>query len=132
MKSFRLFAPYFLISTAFSYANPNPSNVLQKRESGTMVCYPDDILDFSALCPETNYPLQDGLNVIEVLFYAMSSTSVPDDTVYQAQENIVCMTHSPGTNVTFSLDGQASDGILGAGASVTFSLTLSGTDNGGK
>jgi hypothetical protein len=133
MKSFHLFALYFLILTAFSYANLNPSNVLQKRqESGVMVCYPKDILDFSALCPYTNYPTQNGLNVIEILYYAMKSTTVPDDTIYQAQENIVCMTHGPGKNVTFTLGGQAGDGILSAGASVTFTLTLSGTDNGGK
>ena len=133
MKSFHLSAPYFLVLTAFAYANLNPSNVIQKRqESGTMVCYPTDILDFSALCPDTNYQLQDGLNVIEVLYYAMKSTTVPDDTIYQAQENIVCMTHGPGQNVTVSLNGQAGDGIISAGASVTFSLTLTGSDTGGK
>jgi hypothetical protein len=133
MKSFHLFAPYFLILTAFSYANPNPSNVLQKRqESGVMACYPDHILDFSPLCPYTNYPTQHGLNIIEILYYAMRSTTVPDDTIYQAQENIVCMTHGPGQNVTFTLGGQVGDGILSAGASVSFTLALSGPDNGGK
>lgn len=119
---------------AFSYANPNPSNVLQKREeSGVFSCYtPTNIEDFSALCPSINYPTQDGLNVIERLYYAMRATTVPDDTVYQAQDNIVCMTHSPGVNVTFTLGTQAGDGILSAGASVSFSLTLTGLDTGGK
>ncbi|KAI9781317.1 MAG: hypothetical protein M1839_006110 [Geoglossum umbratile] len=132
MKSFHLSAPYFLVLTAFAYASLDPSNVLQKRqESGTTACYPTDILDFSALCPHTNYQIQDGLNVIEILYYAMKRTTVPDDTIYQAQENIVCMTHGPGQNVTFTLSAQAGDGILSAGASVSFSLTLTGNDNGG-
>jgi hypothetical protein len=133
MKSFHLFAPYFLILTASAYADLNPSNVLQKRqESGDLACYPKDILDFSGLCPHTNYQIQDGLNVIEILYYALKSTTVPDTTVYRAQENIVCMVHGPGKNVTFTLSGQAGDGIISAGASVTFTLTITGNDNGGK
>ena len=134
MKSFYLFASFFLMLPVFSYADPNPSNGLQKRqESGAMSCYTAlNIEDFSALCPYTNYPTQDGLNVMEVLYYAMKATTVPDDTVYQAQDNIVCMTHGPGANISVTLGAQAGDGILSAGASVTFSLTLSGPDNGGK
>lgn len=123
---------YFLILTAFSYANPNPSNVLQKRESGELACYPSDILDFSALCPYPSWPTQNGLNVIEVLYYAMKSTTIPGDTVYQAQENIICTIHGSGPNVTFTAGGQVGDGILSAGAAVTLTLTMPTLDSGGK
>jgi hypothetical protein len=62
----------------------------------------------------------------------MRTTAVSDDTIYQAQENIACMTHGHGKDITVTLNGQASDGIISGGASVTFTLTLPGLDTGGK
>lgn len=135
MKSFHLFAPCFLILTGFSYAHPNPFNVLQKRESGVMSCYSAlNTLDFSALCPSTDYSVTNdkGLNILEVLYFAMRSTTVPDNTTYQAGDNIICVTHSPGPNVTFTAGAQAGVGPLSAGASLTFTFSLSGPDTGGK
>jgi hypothetical protein len=134
MISVLLFALCFSILTGFSCANLNAIDVLQKRESGAMSCYSaGNILDFSALCPSTNYPVNDqGLNVLEVLYFAMKSTAIPDDTVYQAQENIICVTHSPGPNVTFTADAQVADGPLSAGASVTFTFSIPSLDGGGK
>jgi hypothetical protein len=134
MKYFHLFVSWFLILTGFSYANLNPFNVLEKRESGAMSCYsPTNIEDFSALCPNTNYPTSNaGLNVLEVLYFAMRSTTVPDNTTYQAQDNIICVTHNPGPNITFTAGAQAEVGPLKAGASVTFTFSLTGADLGGK
>jgi hypothetical protein len=134
MKSYHPFVPWFLILTGFSYANLNPFNALRKRESGAMSCYYAlNIIDFSALCPSTDYPVNDqGLNVLEVLYFAMRSTTIPGDTIYQAQENIICVTHSPGPNVTFTAGAQAGAGPLSAGASVTFTFSLPGPDLGGK
>jgi hypothetical protein len=135
MKSFHLFAPCFLILTGFSYANLNPSNVLQKRESGALSCYSAlNLADFSALCPPTNYQITSdgGLNVLEALYFAMRKTTVPDNTIYKAGENIICITHNPGPNVTFTAGAEAGVGPLSAGASVTFTFSLPGSDLGGK
>jgi hypothetical protein len=137
MKSFQiihLFAPCFLILTGFSYANLNPFNVLQRRESGTMSCYSAlNLADFSGLCPPTNYPdNEQGLNPLEVLYYAMRSTSLPDNIVYGTGENIICVTHGPGPNITVTAGAQGGVGPVSAGASITFTFSLTGSDLGSK
>jgi hypothetical protein len=105
------------------------------EESGEISCYtPLNIDSFSALCPPTNYPISNdrGLNSIEVLYYALASTSLPDNTTYETGDNIVCATHKPGPNITVTLGADVGEGPLQAGASISFSLTLSGPDDGGK
>jgi len=131
MKPFLLFTTCFLILTGFTYANLNPSNVLQKRESGALSCYSAlNLADFSALCPPTNYPDQQGLNPLEVLYFAMRGTTVPDNTVYTTGQNIICVAHGPGPNITVTAGAGATVGPVNAGASITFTFSLTGSDLG--
>lgn len=133
MKSSNLLTTCLLISTV--YSNPNPSsNALVKRdESGTFSCYTTVNLDnFSALCPAINYGTTNGLNVIEILYFALNQTNIPDDTMYNPQENIVCTTHGPATDINISLGGGFGEGPVSVGGSVSFSLNIPAPDNGGK
>jgi hypothetical protein len=133
MKPFHLLISYFLINTVLP--GLSNANALQKRDSGDMSCYnAGNIVGFSALCPSINYPIINdrGLNVFEVLFFAMKSTNLPPNTTYNAQENIICTTKTPGPNITITLG--ADIGVSGAsvGAQMTFSFTTGPPDNGGK
>lgn len=99
-----------------------------------MSCYTAlNLADFSALCPPTNYPNNDqSLNVIEVLYFAMRSTTVPDDTIYQTSENIICVNHNPGPNIIFIAGANAAVRPVSAGASITFGFHINGADLGSK
>lgn len=99
-----------------------------------MSCYTAlNLADFSGLCPPTNYPdNEQGLNPLEILYFAMSNTTVPDNTVYGAKENIICVAHGPGPNITVTAGVQAGVGPVSAGASVTFTFSLTGSDLGSK
>jgi hypothetical protein len=99
-----------------------------------MSCYSAlNLADYFPLCPPTNYPVNEqGLNPLEILYYAMRSTIVPDNTVYGAQDNIICVPHSTGPNVTFTANVQAGVGPVSAGASITVTFSLTSADLGSK
>ncbi|KAF4624995.1 hypothetical protein G7Y89_g13174 [Cudoniella acicularis] len=102
--------------------------ILQKRSSGTMEC---SIFAVSALCASSNTVNGEGLNVMEALYFAMLNSSLPDSTVYNMDENVICVTHSSGPTIQVTAGAGVSAGAASAGASITTTFTISGSDAGG-
>ncbi|KAK5938696.1 hypothetical protein PMZ80_008888 [Knufia obscura] len=128
MKTPILYASFVSLSAALS--GFSTANTLRKRESGEFSCYNAlNIWDFSALCPNINYPITNdkGLSTMGTLYFALASTTVPDDTIYNAQENIICTVNGPTENITAEISAGVGNDIVGAGVSVTFDLSLPNT-----
>jgi hypothetical protein len=129
MKTIHLLVPCVWILTGRTFAT-NDGNILRKRVVG-LSC--DGLAPtFSALCPSQNVLNNDGLNVLEVLYFAMSNTTVPDSQTYGAGDKIVCLSHHPGPVIEFTAGAGAGVGPVSAGASVKVNFTLNGSDTGSK
>jgi len=115
MKASILYTTLFSIIAALS--DLSTSNALRKRESGEFSCYTTtNIWDFSALCPNINYPITNnrGLSTMGTLYFALATTTLPDDTVYNAQENIICTVNGPTPNITVTVGAGVGNDIVSA------------------
>jgi hypothetical protein len=125
---------YWLMSLLFCVVS-TASNAVEKRQSDfDMSCYTaTKFSGLSALCAAINYPIKNelGLNIFELLYFAMKTTKLPPSTTYEAQENIICATRGSGQNITVTVGADVGVGPASVGAKVSFDLNAGALDNGG-
>lgn len=116
-----------------AFSKPSATTTLSKRQDQGARCYAwDELSGFSALCPQTNWPINNnrGLNVMGMFYTAMVATTLPDDTIYQTGENIICTTSGPASNVTVEIGAEAGYGPLSGGGTVSFDFSVGNDRNG--
>ena len=119
------------VSFVAALSNPSNTTTLSKRHDEMdegVYCYSLGDWDwkgFSAFCPPTSWPITNdkGLNVMGVLYFALVGTTLPDDTIYEAEENIICTVNEPTPKITAEVGADAGYGPVSGGGSVEFELT---------
>jgi len=113
---------HFWLIVGVVYANDDHFNHLLKRDDNGYSCTDQT----SILCPLHNTVNSAGLNTLEVLYFGLQNTSLPDSTLYSDGGKVICIGHKSGPTI----DITAGAGYYGLSAGVNFNVTIPGTDDG--
>ncbi|USW58771.1 hypothetical protein Slin15195_G120900 [Septoria linicola] len=108
------------------------SNNIFKRDDGDLDCYTLlNIIDYNVDCPTANYPTDDkGRNMMTRLFFALAATTIPDDTTYGPEENIIRTVPRETGEITATIGAGVGGGVASANGAVEFDFAA--PNNGDK
>jgi len=117
----------FFILTKSTCANLNPLDNLLKRDTGYH-CEENT----SAICPSYNTVDPQGLTPLQVLYFGMLNTSLPDSTFYNDGELVICIGPKQGPTIQFTASAGVTAGPASAGVTVSFNTTVPPINSGSK